>query len=47
LTLVIGEQDEGYGIDKEGNITLYLQLGIPVKANADSGRKTNGVPERR
>ena len=25
LTLVIGEQDEGYGIDKEGNITLYLQ----------------------
>jgi hypothetical protein len=25
LTLVIGEKDEGYGIDKQGNITLYLQ----------------------
>jgi len=25
LTLVIGEQDEGYGIDKVGNIILYLQ----------------------
>ncbi len=25
LTLVIGEHDEGYGIDKQGNITLYLQ----------------------
>jgi hypothetical protein len=24
LTLVLGERDEGYGIDKQGNITLYL-----------------------
>jgi hypothetical protein len=25
LTLVLGEQDEGYGIDKQGKIILYLQ----------------------
>src|ERR1700730_1045731 len=25
LTLVLGEKDEGYGIDNEGKVTLYLQ----------------------
>jgi hypothetical protein len=26
---------------------VEVYLGIPVKVNADSGRKPNGVPERR
>jgi hypothetical protein len=26
---------------------VLLQVGIPVKANANSGGKPNGIPERR
>jgi hypothetical protein len=31
LTLVLGEQDEGYGIDKQGKITLYLRQWSEMK----------------